>query len=96
MVYGLPAWLAIVHEQQVKENREIVSKEVTREIHHHDVYPRIQPVITSEYLPAKHVLLDNSTGERKKLSQEEVDAGNYPSTGRVDEVVATSVGRGQY
>ena len=78
----------------MEQNREIKTTEVTRDIHTHDHYTRVQPVIKSEYLPTRHVLVEN--GVSKELSQQEVDANTYPISGRVDEAVATSVMRGQY
>ena len=48
--------LAVVHET-VKENVHHFREEViTREIHNHDIYHRILPIIDVEVLPARHFL----------------------------------------
>ncbi|KAI5780354.1 hypothetical protein DFH27DRAFT_583937 [Peziza echinospora] len=84
----------VIHEQNMEQNREITTKKVTRDIHTHDHYTRVQPIIKSEYLPTKHVLLEN--GVEKELNQQEVEANIYPASRRVDEVIATSMRKSQY
>ncbi|PQE31123.1 Alcohol dehydrogenase protein [Rutstroemia sp. NJR-2017a WRK4] len=45
---------AVVHEHITPTRHEIIQKRITREIHHHDVYHRILPVIDTEVLPPRH------------------------------------------
>lgn len=46
----------MTHETVHKEFHHVREEVVTREIHTHDVYHRIQPIIDVEVLPARHFL----------------------------------------
>lgn len=48
--------VAVVHESVSKEVHHIRQEVITREIHTHDVYHRILPVIDVEVLPPRHFL----------------------------------------
>lgn len=45
---------AVTHETRVVNTHEIVHKQITREIHHYDVFHRIQPIDVIEVLPPRH------------------------------------------
>lgn len=47
-------FLAVVHEHITPTHQEIRQDAITREIHNHDVYHRILPVIETDILPTKH------------------------------------------
>ena len=47
---------AVTHETVRHEFHNVVEEAVTREIHHHDIYHRVQPVTHVEVLPARHFL----------------------------------------
>ncbi|KAI9821651.1 MAG: hypothetical protein M1827_002232 [Pycnora praestabilis] len=47
---------AVIHEDVTKEIHHIREEVITREIHTHDIYHRIQPVIDVEVLPPRHFL----------------------------------------
>ncbi len=48
--------IAVVHETVHKDVHHVREELIRREIHTHDVYHRIQPVIDVEVLPARHFL----------------------------------------
>ena len=48
--------LAVVHEKIRKDIHHVREEVITREIHNHDVYHRIQPIIDVEVLPPRHFL----------------------------------------
>lgn len=41
-----------IHPQQIENRNEVIS----REIHTHEVYPQVLPIVQKEYLPPKHLL----------------------------------------
>ncbi|MCJ1367295.1 hypothetical protein MMC16_006427 [Acarospora aff. strigata] len=47
---------AVVHETVHQKVHEVREEVITREVHTHDVFHRIQPVIDVEVLPARHFL----------------------------------------
>jgi hypothetical protein len=49
-------FIAVVHEHVTPTRHEIREERITREIHTHDVYHRILPVIETEILPTKHYI----------------------------------------
>ena len=48
--------LAVVHEEVHKAVHHVREELITREIHTHDVYHRIQPIVDVEVLPPRHFL----------------------------------------
>ncbi|CAG8950759.1 hypothetical protein HYFRA_00002972 [Hymenoscyphus fraxineus] len=54
---------AVTHEHVIPKVHEIRHEEITREIHKHDIFHRVLPVIETEILPAKHYVvgLDGTT-----------------------------------
>lgn len=48
--------VAVVHETVHKDVHHVREELIRREIHNHDIYHRIQPVIDVEVLPARHFL----------------------------------------
>lgn len=67
---------AVVHETVNQEIHHIREEVITREIHNHDIYHRILPVIDVEVLPARHFLPVEGGG------LVEVSADEVPSRGR--------------
>lgn len=65
--------LAVTNETITPQIHNIREEQVTREIHTHDVYHRIQPVIDVEVLPTKHYIR-NSTGGLTEISASAVPA----------------------
>lgn len=45
---------AVTHETRIVNTHEIVSEQVTREIHNHHIVHRVQPIDEIEVLPARH------------------------------------------
>ena len=66
----------MVHETINREVHHVREEIITREVHHHDVYHRILPVIDVEVLPARHFLPVEGGG------LVEVSADEVPSRGR--------------
>lgn len=54
--------LAVTHETVVPKVRNIREEQITREIHTHDVFHRILPVIETEILPTKHYIRNSAGG----------------------------------
>lgn len=48
--------LAVVHETIHQEIHHVREEHITREIHNHDVFHRILPIVDVEVLPARHFL----------------------------------------
>ncbi|KJX99250.1 hypothetical protein TI39_contig367g00008 [Zymoseptoria brevis] len=75
---------AVVHEVVQPKVHEIVTQEITREIHNHDVYHRVLPVLEFEVLPARHYVqvpgADGKLGLRE-LSVEEIPGGRAVAEG---------------
>ena len=67
--------IAVVHETVVPTVHHVREEKIVREIHTHDVYHRILPVIDVEVLPPRHFVPDGRGGLR------EVSADDIP--GRV-------------
>ncbi|KAM3067306.1 hypothetical protein ACMFMG_005332 [Clarireedia jacksonii] len=47
---------AVVHEHITPTQHEIIQERISREIHYHDVYHRILPIIDTEVLPPRHYI----------------------------------------
>ena len=68
--------IAVVHETVNQEIHHVREEVITREIHNHEIYHRILPVIDVEVLPARHFLPVEGGG------LVEVSADEVPSRGR--------------
>lgn len=55
-----------------KEVRHIREEVITREIHYHDVYHRILPIIDIEVLPARHFVPTGNGDELMEISEDEI------------------------
>lgn len=64
---------AVTHETIVQDVHEIREEVITREIHHHEVFHRILPVIDIEVLPARHFI--PIEGGLVEVAEEEVPGG---------------------
>ena len=78
--------LAVVHETIREEIHEIRQEFITREIHNHDYYHRILPIVDVEVLPARH-FLPVEGGGLVEISRDEV-----PGRGR-EWVIAETASR---
>lgn len=45
---------AVTHETRIVNTHEVVHEQITREIHHHHVFHRVQPIDVIEVLPPRH------------------------------------------
>jgi len=79
---------AVTHEVVNKHFHNIREEVVTRQIHTHDVYHRIQPIIDIQVLPTRHFVLHPTTGEKIEISEEQVPGRSGPNT---DWVIAETV-----
>ncbi|KAF2279500.1 uncharacterized protein EI97DRAFT_178316 [Westerdykella ornata] len=64
---------AVTHERLKQTTTHITQPVIYREIHNHDIYPRIQPVLQTEILPARHFVPDPADPEGKGLLEVEGD-----------------------
>ncbi|GAB7352497.1 hypothetical protein MBLNU459_g2899t2 [Dothideomycetes sp. NU459] len=62
---------AITHETVEREEHHIREERITREIHYHDVYHRILPIIDIEVLPARHYVR-NDDGTLREICEDEI------------------------
>ena len=69
-------WLAVVHETIRREVHEVRQEVITREIHNHEYYHRILPIVDVEVLPARHFLPVEGGG------LVEIGADEVPGRGR--------------
>lgn len=60
---------AVVHERRHKDIRHIREEKITSEIHTHDVFHRIQPIIDVEVLPARH-FVPAADGSLREVAEE--------------------------
>ncbi|KAK5338166.1 hypothetical protein LTR98_006015 [Exophiala xenobiotica] len=61
-------WHPAVTHQVVKEHTiEVVQEAVTREIHVHHYYTHVQPIKAVEVLPARHFIVDPTTGQKVEI-----------------------------
>lgn len=65
---------AVVHETVRVDTHEIVTERVEREIHTHDVYHRILPIVDIEVLPPRH-FVQTPAGGRYEISADKVPGG---------------------
>ncbi|KAK1761577.1 hypothetical protein QBC47DRAFT_356644 [Echria macrotheca] len=63
--------VAITHETIKPHEHEAVEEHIEREIHCHDVYPKIQPIVETEVLPARHFIQDEQ-GNRTEVAAKDV------------------------
>ncbi|KAI4727259.1 hypothetical protein E4T49_04995 [Aureobasidium sp. EXF-10728] len=63
---------AVVHETVMPEVHHIREEVITREIHNHDVYHRILPIIDIEVLPARHFVPTGNGDELMEISADEI------------------------
>ncbi|KAK4938013.1 hypothetical protein LTR66_015137, partial [Elasticomyces elasticus] len=78
----------VTHETVQRHHHHIITEEITREIHTHDVYHRILPIIDIEVLPARHFVPTND-------GYVEISADEVPGRTRdkVDWVIAEMVSK---
>jgi hypothetical protein len=62
---------AVIHEVVKPHEHEIIEERIYREIHNHDVYHRIQPVLQTEILPARHYVHDVN-GNLVEISEDQI------------------------
>lgn len=72
---------AVVHEKIIPTVHHVQEEAITREVHTHDVFHRIQPVIDVEVLPTKHFVPSRSISGNIKLIEvpEESLPGRQPN-----------------
>ncbi|KAI5265056.1 WD40 repeat-like protein [Aureobasidium subglaciale] len=63
---------AVVHETVMPQIHHIREEVVTREIHNHDIYHRILPIIDIEVLPARHFVPTGNGDELMEISADEI------------------------
>lgn len=64
-------FIAVTHETIIPVEKHVREENITREIHNHDVYHFIQPVVDVEVRPAKHYL-QNEEGELIELPPDDI------------------------
>ncbi|TKA72004.1 hypothetical protein B0A49_04150 [Cryomyces minteri] len=69
---------AVTHEKIHRRIHHIREEQITREIHYHDVYHRILPVIDVEVLPARH-FVPAAGGGFLEIAEDQVPT-NYPGS----------------
>merc|ERR1711939_821699 len=61
-------WHPAVTREVVKEHTiEVIQEAVTREIHVHHYYTHVQPIKAVEILPARHFIMDPTTGQKVEI-----------------------------
>ncbi|KAL1304067.1 hypothetical protein AAFC00_000502 [Neodothiora populina] len=68
---------AVTHNTINREVHHIREEVVTREIHYHDVYHRILPIIDIEVLPARHFVPDGKGG-KIEITEDEIPGRTGP------------------
>ncbi|KAH0064940.1 hypothetical protein KCU60_g22117, partial [Aureobasidium melanogenum] len=63
---------AVTHETVQPQVHHIREEVITREIHNHDVYHRILPIIDIEVLPARHFVPTGNGDELMEISEDEI------------------------
>ncbi|GAB7338717.1 hypothetical protein MBLNU457_5435t1 [Dothideomycetes sp. NU457] len=63
---------AVTHTVVNKHHHHIREEVITRQIHNHEVYHRILPIIDIQVLPARHFVLHPTTGEKIEISEDQV------------------------
>jgi len=79
---------AVTHEVVHKHFHNIREEVITRQVHTHDVYHRIQPIIDIQVLPSRHFLLHPTTGEKIEVAEDQVPGRTGQNT---DWVIAETV-----
>ncbi|KAG8528016.1 uncharacterized protein KY384_006932 [Bacidia gigantensis] len=62
---------AVTHETVHREMRHVREERITREVHNHEIYHRVQPIIDVEVLPTRH-FLPMGNGELLEVSGDDV------------------------
>lgn len=71
---------AVTHEHVSRTTQHYVTEHITRDIHTHDVYHHIQPVIDTEILPPKHYIPDpDDPSKLKEVSLSAIPPNTYES-----------------
>ncbi|EDN98898.1 predicted protein [Sclerotinia sclerotiorum 1980 UF-70] len=70
---------AVTHEYVLPTQHEVITREITREIHQHHYYHRVLPVIDTEILPAKHYVYGDDGDTLIKIPESMVH--HYTVTG---------------
>ncbi|GIZ49880.1 hypothetical protein CKM354_001289800 [Cercospora kikuchii] len=65
---------AVTNETIIVNTHEHITEAITREIHTHDIYHRVLPIIDIEVLPPRH-FVESSSGRRHEISAEEAPGG---------------------
>lgn len=66
-------WAPAVTREHIRPHQHHIRQErIYRDIHNHDVYHRIQPVVQTQILPAKHMVEDSDTGELTEVPDGDV------------------------
>lgn len=64
---------AVVHETVHTHHHHIREERITREIHNHEVYHRILPIIDVQVLPTRHYVLDPAhPGQQIEVSEDQI------------------------
>ncbi|PPJ50229.1 hypothetical protein CBER1_07202 [Cercospora berteroae] len=69
---------AVTNETIIVNTHEHITEAITREIHTHDIYHRVLPIIDVEVLPPRH-FVESSSGRRHEISAEEAPGGSEMS-----------------
>lgn len=85
---------AVTHELVQPTEHHVTHEQVTREIHYHDVFHRVLPVIDLEILPTKHYVVDpDRPGTLKEIPESEAPVrNNWTITPNIALVSDESVG----
>ncbi|KAF3942324.1 hypothetical protein ABW19_dt0206837 [Dactylella cylindrospora] len=82
---------AVIHEKVVPKVHNIVTTEISRHHHTHEIRQHVQPVVDIQYEPEKH-WIQTADGKFVEVSAEEVESlkGKYKYTTRVEEPVSSA------
>ncbi|CAK1356467.1 unnamed protein product [Cercospora beticola] len=69
---------AVTNETIIVNTHEHITEAITREIHTHDIYHRVLPIIDVEVLPPRH-FIESSSGRRHEISADEAPGGKEMS-----------------
>ncbi|KAF2206473.1 hypothetical protein CERZMDRAFT_89301 [Cercospora zeae-maydis SCOH1-5] len=71
---------AVTHEQVIVHTHEHITEAITREIHTHDIYHRVLPIIDIEVLPPRHFIAASPPdGSRREISPADAPGGEEMS-----------------
>lgn len=65
--YITNSYLAVYHESVHPTIHHVHEESIQRDIHNHDVYHRILPVVDVQVLPTKHYVADERSGELQEI-----------------------------